>query len=408
MSVAEDLTAYSSPDAGFEDSEPFAAFVADDETHAAAVELARRRGWPTGEVQRGGLATALRQLGVVAPPELMLVDFSDLEDPAQAMDGLAELAGGTRVIALGTRNDVGMFRRVLDAGAADYLVKPVTADQLGEAVDRVEAARTASGPGAVRLGRCICVVGARGGVGASLLAGNLAWLIAEERERRVGLLDLDLQYGSQALAFDVAPSPGLREALEDPERVDETFLEHTAAKLSERLHVFAAEEAVDDGVQVPGRATAELLRRMREQREVLVVDLPRGLLGQAPDLLEQVTDLVVVSDLSLTGLRDSNRLLRLARPLGGKLRVRVVANRTGKNAPGQIEPSEFAKELEGDLAGRVSWDPGAAAKTAMAGKPLALAEPKARLLGDLRRLMTELVGAPRKRRKGLRAWLGRS
>jgi pilus assembly protein CpaE len=407
MSLAEDQSAFSA-DPGLDAREPFGAFVSDDTAYAAAVQLAGKRGWPPAEVQRGGLAAALRQLGVVAPPEILLVDLSDASAAEEIAAGLGELAAGSKVIALGTQNDVEMFRRVMDAGAADYLVKPVDTRQLAAAVQRAETARAASLPAQARRGRCIAVVGARGGVGASTVAGNLAWLIASERERQTGLVDLDLQYGSQALAFDVAPSPGLREALEDPERVDETFLEHTAAKLSERLHVFAAEEAVDDGVQVPGRATAELLRRMREQREVLVVDLPRGLLGQTPDLLEQVTDLVVVSDLSLTGLRDSNRLLRLARPLGGKLRVRVVANRTGKNAPGQIEPSEFAKELEGDLAGRVSWDPGAAAKTAMAGKPLALAEPKARLLGDLRRLMTELVGAPRKRRKGLRAWLGRS
>ena len=400
MSVAEDQMAFSDGDV-FEDREPFAAFVVDEDGYGAVTNFAKQRGWPTGEVQRGGLSAALRQLGVVAAPELMVVDLSDVDDPAAAMDGLNELTGGSRVIALGTQNDVGMFRRVLDAGAADYLVKPVTAESLDEAVRRAEEAAASGGTAPARRGRCVAVVGARGGVGASTLAGNLAWLIASERERRVGLIDLDLQYGNQALAYDVAPGAGLREAIEDPERVDEMFLDHTGVKIGERLSIFAAEEAVDDGPQIPGGSLAQILAKIREARDVVVVDLPRGLLGQHPDVLEQVTDLVVVSDLSLPGLRDCNRLVRLAKPHGGKLRVRIVANRVGKQAPGQVEAAEFAKELETELSAQLCFDPDAVAKSAMAGKPLPQAHPKSKLLKDLRAFVTELVGEPRKVRKPL-------
>jgi pilus assembly protein CpaE len=400
MSLAVDETMFADEPA-FEERVAFAAFVADPDTQAAAVELAGRQGWPAGEVQQGGLAAALRQLGVVATPELMLVDLSDVADPAEAVLGLQELTGGSKVIALSTHNDVGMFRRVLDAGAADYLVKPVTAEQLADAVRRVAEAGSRAGTAPARLGRCVAVVGARGGTGASTLAGNLAWLVASERERRTALLDLDLQFGSQALAFDATPSAGLREALEDPDRVDEMFLDYTGVQLDQRFTLFAAEESVDDTPKVPGTSVAQLLGKLRAGWEFTVVDLPRGLVGEQPDLLEQVTDLVIVTDLSLAGLRDCNRLIRLARPQAGKLRLRIAANRMGKQIPGQVQPGEFAKELEAELSAQLTFDPDALAKAAMAGKPLAASAPKAKLLKDVRALLVDLIGDARKPRKSL-------
>ena len=404
MSLAEDQSAFSA-DPELDAREPFGAFVSDDTAYAAAVQLAGKRGWPPAEVQRGGLAAALRQLGVIAAPEILLIDLSEVTEAEEIAAGLGELAAGSKVIALGTQNDVEMFRRVMDAGAADYLVKPVDTKQLAAAVQRAETARIAGQPVQVRRGRCIAVVGARGGVGASTVAGNLAWLVASERERQTGLVDLDLQYGCQALAFDLQPAAGLREALEDPERVDDSMIDNLGVKAGERLTVFAAEEAVDDVPVMPRAAATQLLAKLRESRDVLVADLPRQLLGQQPDLLDQVTDLVIVTDLSLAGLRDCNRLVRLAKQQGGKLRVRVVANRVGKQAPGHVGAQEFEKELEAGLAAQLSFDPENVAKAAMAGRTLSVGAPKAKLLADLQVLLVDLVGEPRKPKRSLLSFL---
>lgn len=401
MSVAEDHSLYS----GLEEDEireAFAAFVCDDETHEIAVAVADKRGWPKGEVQRGGLAAALRQLGVVTPPEIMVVDLSDAQDPSRAVDGLAELSGTARVIALGAYNDVSMFRKVLDAGAADYLVKPITAELLDEAVQRAEQGGQAGAPAPLRRGRCIAFVGARGGVGASSLAGNVGWLIAEERERRVALVDLDLQFGTLALGFDLEPGPGLREALEDPERVDEIFLDRAALPVTERLVVLAAEEPIDDTPRFGGHSMPQVLGTLRERYDVLVVDLPRSMLAGNPDVLEQITDIVVVADLSLAGLRDTNRLLRFLKGQGCKAGTRVVANRVDKALKAQLEANEFDRELDGELTQKVAFDAPTMAKAAMAGKPLGEAARKSKLMRDLQALTQELVGQPRgKKKKGL-------
>jgi pilus assembly protein CpaE len=405
MSVAEDLHGGH----GFEDDirEPFAAFVCDDTTQAALQSLARKRGWPKSEVQRGGLAAALRQLGVVAPPELMVVDLSETDDAKQALGGISELAQGGRVIALGTENDVQTFRAVLDAGAADYLVKPVSTDALEASVVRVESVIPESGAVAKPMGRAIACVGTRGGVGASSLISNLAWLLANERERRVCLVDLDLRFGTLSLGFDVDPSPGLREALEDPERVDDFFVDRAVVKLGERLSILGAEEPLDDTPHVAAQGLPTVLRTLRERYDLVLLDLPRDLLADRVDALEALTDIVLISDLSLAGLRDTNRVLRFLQAQSNKAQVQVVANRAGKGGPDQIEPKEFNRELEGKLGRRIALDAESFAKAALAGKPLGEVAPRSRAMQDLRGLLVDLAGEPRRKRKGLRGLLGK-
>lgn len=406
MGLAENLD-HGGPGPEDESREPFAAYVCDETTQAALQALARKRGWPRSEVQQGGLAAALRQLGVVTPPELMIVDISEMQDFQQALGGITELAGGGRVIALGNENDVRTFRAVLDAGAADYLVKPAGTDALEASVQRVE--NTVPDGGAVQkpLGRAVACVGARGGVGVTSIVGNLAWLLASERERRVCLVDLDLRFGTLSLNFDADPSAGLREALEDPERVDDFFVDRAQVKLGERLSILAAEEPLDDAPQVAPRALPTVLQTLRERYDLVLLDMPRSLLADRPDVLEGLTDLVLVSDLTLPGLRDTNRIIRFLQAQGNKAQTRIVVNRVGKGGPDQIASKEFDRELDGQLGRRVAVDSDAFAKAALAGQTLGEAVPRSHALRDLRALLTDLVGARRKKRRGLKAILGK-
>lgn len=402
MSVAYDQSALTlSPD---DVAEPFAAFVADDQTFGAVVGLAAQRSWPKSEVQRGGLPAALRQLGVVAPAAVTIVDISDSSEPARIRDGLAELAQGSRLIVIGERNDVDTFRLVLDAGAADYLVKPMTPEALNEAVERAETrAAAAEGDKAPkRLGRCMAFVGARGGVGASKLASNIGWLIAEERTRKVCIADLDLQFGTLAVNFDVEPSPGLREALEDPERVDDFFVERSEQTITEHLALLAAEEPVDDTPRFGTDAIRHLLHTLRQRYDIVVLDLPRTVLAAQPELLQEVSDLVVVSDLSLTALRDTNRLERFLAHYGsGKLQQHIVANGLGQSGRGELKIAEFKKQLEGTLTRALTFDGEAMAQATLEARPLAEVAKRSRLLRDLRALTNDLIGEPRHKKRGI-------
>lgn len=382
-----------------DEREPFAAFISDDVTREAAARMAAKRGWPSGSVQRGGLAAAMRSIAVVEPPRAMVIDLSDMADADDALDALAELAAAdTRVIALGAENDVALFRRLLAAGVADYLIKPVTAEALDGALARAEA-EAAGAARPARRGRVIAFTGSRGGVGASTLAANSAWIMATELERRVVLVDLDLQFGTQALTLDLDPGRGLREALEDPGRIDELFIDRAVHRVDDRLHVLAAEEALDDGTRFDSRAVAQMLDQLSQRYHCVVVDLPRALLGAESEILNAFTDVTVVSDLSLVALRDANRLIRLAKASAPDARLRVVANRVGPGKKGQIAARDFERALEVPLKHSIPLDDKAATRSANVGKPLADVAGKSRLMQAVRRLAVDVAGRGKPKKK---------
>jgi pilus assembly protein CpaE len=212
-------------------------------------------------------------------------------------------------------------------------------------------------------------------------------------------VDLDLRFGTLSLGFDIDASAGLREALEDPERVDDFFVDRAVVNVGERLSVLAAEEPLDDAPHVAGQAVPTVLRTLRERYDLLVVDIPRSLLADRPDTLEGLTDLVLVSDLTLPGLRDSNRVLRFLQAQGNGTQTHVVANGAGKGGASEIEAKEFDRELEGRLSRLLGRDPDVFAKAALAGKPLGEVAPKSRAMTDVRGLLSDLVGEARRKKK---------
>ena len=108
-----------------------------------------------------------------------------------------------------------------------------------------------------------------------MLATSVAWLIAHERRRRVALVDLDLQFGTVALSLDLEPSHGLREALENPNRIDGLFMDRVLVQHSERLFVLSAEESPDETLLLDYGAVELLMTELRNKFHYVVVDVPR-------------------------------------------------------------------------------------------------------------------------------------
>src|SRR3546814_12142741 len=98
------------------------------------------------------------------------------------------------------------------------------------------------------------VIGVRGGVGGSTVASSLAWLLAEKEHRSTALLDLDVHFGTGAMAFDLEPGRGLTDELENPSRIDGLFIERAMVRATERLAVPSAEAPMHQPLMAAGSA----------------------------------------------------------------------------------------------------------------------------------------------------------
>jgi pilus assembly protein CpaE len=374
----------------------FMAFATDPATREVLAELAEKRGWPATTVQEGGITMAIQLLVTAPSPHRLIVDLADSPDPVTAVRMLRDACGPeTVIIALGTVNDIELLRDLGRAGAADYLVKPVTWETLDETIEKaVREAGGAPGPsaGEQKLGRIVVFVGSRGGAGASTLAMNCAWLMAHEQELRVALVDLDLQFGTLALNLDIEPSHGLVEALQNPSRIDGLFIASAMVNASDNLFVLAGEEPIDVATTFNAEAIDLLFDEMRETFDCIVVDLPRGNLVQSRALLAKAAEVGVVCDLSLPCVRDTMRVLSFLKEAAGDANVSVIANRVRRGAKGQISKRDFERGIETGIDFVIPDDAKAATASANAGKPLPAVAKRSGIVQALRKLELRLSG----------------
>src|SRR5829696_3396114 len=293
--------------------DPFQAFVCDDATADMLRPVAVEHGWSPEKVNKGGLRNAVQSLSVSASPNILFVDLSESADPLNDINALAEVCEpGTVVIAAGQVNDVRLYRDLVASGLQDYLLKPFTPDQLRDTF--ANAQLTISGPKVNETQSenppvMAAVIGVRGGVGASTLATSLAWLLGDKAGRSTALLDLDVHFGTGALALDLEPGRGLTDAIENPARIDGLFIERAMVRANEKLCILSAEAPLNQPLLNDGSAFFQLQEEIRNAFEGTVLDLPRSMLVQHPHLVQDVHVVIVTVEFTLAATRDAIRVL---------------------------------------------------------------------------------------------------
>lgn len=385
----------------------FCAYVDDDETRAVVEQVVRDLVIPHASVVKGSIRNAIKVLGQKRSPKTLIVDLCKSELPLSDINELAEVCEpGVTVIALGDRNDVGLFRELLNSGVSDYLVKPVTPALVQRAV-LATAENDSPSRQTTRLGRLVATVGTRGGVGATMLATSMAWTIANRRRRRVALLDLDLQFGSVALSLDLEPTHGLREALENASRIDSLYIERTMVQHSDSLFVLSSEEELAEDLQTDPQAIDVLIEELRNKFHYVIVDLPKTTTPEAQAVLRNTTHLILVTDLSLVGMRDTLRLVQAASHANAACNVTIVANRVGEYRQGEIAVAEFEKAIGRKLDLSIPFDAKNVAGAMNVGKPVSSASGN---VADAIDALTDiLTGANNTRKRGFlsRLWSGK-
>lgn len=366
------------------------AFVGDNQTHSVVAAVLKEY-FAEPLVRDGGPNQAIEYLGGTAAPSVLIVDVSEAASPQTAMLSLsAALPVDTKIIGIGTVNDISVYREIVDSGACDYLVKPVTEKALVSALNRTEETQQAPVAEAAPEEKArIAVIGSRGGVGASTLAVNLAWLLAEERKRKTVLVDLDLEFGTIALSLDLEPTRGLREALENPARVDGLFISSATAKLTDHLSIMATEENLTAEAHYNPNAVDALFEALGRTNDAIVVDVPRSAYSVRRRVFESATEIILVTELNLSGLRDSLRLLRSIQEVAPDTPVRVVANRAA--GPKQaMQVNDFQKALEHKVDLLLPDEPKVFNAAANTGKPLAQTHARAKVCKALRRVANDI------------------
>ncbi len=333
------------PERGPESARPnraaMLAFATDAETEAVLRDALTAELADGAEIRRGGLEDAARTLQRNPSPHVLLVDISGHAQPLTALTELSQLVEpDVRVLAIGDREDLTLYRGLTHGlGVLEYLFKPLTREMVAQHFGPII---TRQNPGARLLsgGRVVTVTGVHGGVGATTVAANLAWYLAERARRHTLLLDGDLYGGAAAMLLSVKPRPGLRVALENPDRVDELFIDRTAQAVGERLFVLSGEGKLADAPPLANGALPRVLEILRRRYKFLICDapFPGSLIGR--EMFEAAHQRVLVTEPSVAGARDALRYLATPQSpnvTGAPLLVLNMAGLKGSLSVSQFE-----------------------------------------------------------------------
>lgn len=368
------------------------ACVGDEVTRETVNRVVSHLSFINGTVRAGNLAAARKAIDPASPPHLMLLDIADSSEPVAEIEEIMHLcARSTRVLVIGTVNDVSLYRALIGLGVVEYLVKPVSGDLLHDAltaiIDQPEAADAPQ-----RVLRVTALVGARGGVGTTTIATAIGWYFVHEFHQRAALADLDLHFGNLALSLDLEPGRGLREALTSPERIDGLLISAAMTSASDRLKVLAGEEPLDEECEANIEALDTLYVALGHEFDQLVIDLPRALGEGSRHIIAGATRFVVVTDLSIAGLRDSLRLVELAKRVGCVADPLIVASQVGAAHRGEINLREFERGLGSSVSFQIPFDAKAAAVMARKGKAMPEVAGGSKAAAELLALAQELTG----------------
>lgn len=360
------------------------------------------------KVHMGGIETAVEFYQSASTPNLIILESSAA--PNALLEQLSHLSAvcdpGSKVLVIGHSNDVWLYRELLRRGISEYIVAPVSLADILAVLSSIFL-----DPHAAPLGKSMAFIGAKGGVGSSTIAHNVAWTISNLFKNDVILADLDLPYGTANINFDQDPTLGIADAVFSPERIDEVYLDRLLAQCSDHLSLLAAPSSLDKTFDFTEDAFGELIDIAQRSAPTVVLDVPHGWTAWTRATLARADEIIIVATPELANLRNAKNLLdalRQIRPNDGP--PRLILNQVGIPKRPEITVADFAEPLEIEPIAVMGFDPHLFGNAANNGRMLGetdAANPISQSITEIAHILTGRAEVKSRKKKPLADLFGK-
>lgn len=338
----------------------------------------------------GGIPAAIAHLSENPTPNLLIVESS--ASASVMMQQIDELAShcdeGVQVMVIGATNDIALYRQLVARGVSEYLVPPIEPVQMVRAIGTMF-----TDPDAPFVGKSISVIGAKGGVGSSTIAHNLAWSLAENARVNTSLVDLDLSFGTTSLDFNHETQQTIADALLAPERADDAVISRLLAKATDRLSLFTAPASVNQLMDVDADAYSTVIEGVRRLMPYVVLDLPHGWSQWIYNTLVSSDEVILVCQPDLASLRNGKNMLdqlKAQRPNDNP--PRLIINMAGVPKRPEIPVKDFAAAMGAEPEIILPFDPQLFGTASNKGQMISEADPQAKPSLAIDHLASSLSG----------------
>lgn len=295
------------------------------------------------KVHMGGIPTAIDFYHSAPTPNLIVLETrAEPKEMLEQLGRLAEYCDPTsKVVVIGHYNDVGLYRELIRNGISEYVVAPVSMADIVAVIASIFV-----DPEAAPIGRSMAFIGAKGGVGSSTIAHNVAWAVSSLFQSEVVVADLDLAFGTANINFDQDPAQGIAEAVFSPERIDEVYLDRLLAQCAEHLSLLAAPSTLDRVYDFEPEAFSQIIDTAQRTAPVLVLDVPHIWSGWSKNTLIKADEIIITATPELANLRNTKNLVDMLKRLRpNDPPPKLILNQAGVPKRPEISANDFAEPL---------------------------------------------------------------
>ncbi|MCG8710790.1 AAA family ATPase [Brenneria sp. 4F2] len=332
-----------------------AAFVLDMDSKEELTRFLKASTVADSRVERGSIDDAIAWLKKMGrSPQRLLVDISGSSGPLDELDRLANACEpSVQVYVVGDRNDIGLYRNLLQRGVQDYLVKPLGAELLRRVLEDNDHNPVRQR----RLGKSIAVVGTRGGVGATSVAVHLArQLSAGGAHRRVVYIDLDFYGGGGISMLGLSGGNSLVEIMGNVDRLDLQYLERTLSTADNRLYALGSELDYMEPYEAAEGILGELLTTLSQHFHYVVLDVPQRGGALASEAFYHASLACVVAEQSVYSARTLVKLTRHIEAHPNPATVYNIVNQPQPLNRNKVNSSDFMKTVDLPIAVQIGYD----------------------------------------------------
>ncbi|GHE73178.1 pilus assembly protein [Camelimonas fluminis] len=347
------------------------------ETKKAVEEVMRARQMvrlKSHSIEPGGIVEAIKHYVDAGAPDVLIVETRGGQD--EILEQLVNLSKTTvvtskvvsKVIVIGSVNDINFYRRLLTEGIAAYLVGPPTAEALLDSIVRIYDNENR------KRGNIIAVIGASGGAGTSCLAQNVAWQLAEKHGQKTLLVDADLAFGSCGLNLDTTAEQDIGDAL-DADRVDAQFLSKIFAPITDNLDLLASPSTVGRLYATTPEKIEPIIDAIREASTLAVIDLPHQWNVWTNNILKTAKEVIVVTTPDLASLQNARNIIKQIALYRSDVTPPIyVINGVGMSRRQEVKPEAFVEAIGLEPAAIVPHESRLFSQAMNDGKPVAFIE----------------------------------
>lgn len=322
--------------------------------------------------------------------EAVVVRWDALQNPELTCHRIAEFAAKTAIVCLSNKADPDTIIAAMRSGCSQFVRIPIDSNDLSGAFDRI---RTSRMPVAATTTQRFGIIGCAGGAGSTTLACNLAAELAGMTNRPAAIVDLNLELGDVACAFDCTPKYSISDVCREGIEVDRAMLENAIEKLPGNIYMLARPDKIEDVYQITSEGIEAMLGVIGEVCPYTVVDLPRLMFSITSAAVNRIDRFLLVMQLSVPYVRNTKRIIECLQHAGvPRDRIEIIINRAQANHA-RLTAEEVEKHLKQPVFGMIPNDYKRVTESRDLGHPIVHGAPNSPARLAIQQIAKKLVGA---------------